>query len=130
MTIAAGKIKQGFLLLSALTIFLVASLYGMAPDWFAAHVLNVATPNHNLAHLLRALMCFYFGFGCFWLYAAFNVQYRNPALLTVFLFPAGLVVGRVISFAVDGKPSPLLLFYLVMELIQAPLAWWVFRLKE
>ena len=130
MIIAPIKIKQCFLLLSALTILLVASLYGMAPYWFAAHVLDIAEPNHDLAHLLRAFMCLYIGFACFWLYAVFNIQYRNPALLTVFLFPAGLVVGRLISFFVDGKPSPLLLFYLVMELVQVPLAWWVFRLKE
>jgi len=130
MIIAPGKIKQYFLLFAALTIFLVASLYGVAPNWFAAHVLGVATNHHNLAHLLRALMGLYIGFGCFWLYAALKNQYRDAALLTVILFPAGLVIGRLISFVIDGMPSPLLLFYLVMELIQVPAAWWVFRLKE
>lgn len=128
--IAPARIKQIVLVLSAATIFLVASLYGIAPRWFAAHVLGVAEPHHNLSHILRAMMFLYFGFGLFWLYAAFNVQYRNPALLTVVLFPAGLVIGRIISFVADGKPSPLLFFYMVTELIQVPLAWWAFRLKE
>jgi hypothetical protein len=130
MMIAPAKIKKYFLILSAATIFLVASLYGIAPRWFAAEVLGISAPYHNLSHILRAMMCMYIGFGCFWLYAAFNAQYRNPALLTVMLFPAGLVVGRLISLFADGKPSPLLLFYLVMELIQAPVAWWVFRLED
>jgi ABC-type polysaccharide/polyol phosphate export permease len=128
--IAPARIKQIVLILSAATIFLVASLYGVAPLWFAAHVLGIDEPHHNLSHILRAMMCLYFGFGLFWLYAAFHVNYRNPALLTVMLFPAGLVIGRITSFARDGKPSPLLLFYLVSELIQAPLAFWAFRLKE
>ena len=128
--IAPAKIKQYFLVLSALTIFLVASLYGISPHWFATAILQEATPTHHLAHVLRAMMCMYIGFGCFWLYAAFNAPYRNPALLTVMLFPVGLVIGRIISFFIDGTPSPLLLFYLVTELIQAPLAYWAFRLKE
>lgn len=128
--IASTRIKQVVLVLSAATIFLVASLYGIAPRWFAAHVLGVAEPHHNLSHILRAMMCLYIGFGLFWLYAAFNSPYRNPALLTVMLFPAGLVIGRIISYAIDGRPSPLLFFYMVSELIQAPLAYWAFRLKE
>lgn len=130
MIITPGLIKRGFLLLSALTIFVVALLYGVAPGWFTTHILEINTEHHNLAHLLRAMMCLYIGFGCFWIYAAFNPAYRDPALLTVMLFPAGLVVGRLISFVADGEPSPLLLFYLGMEIIQVPLAWWVFRLKE
>ena len=128
--IAPARIRQVVLVLSAGTIFLVASLYGIAPRWFAAHVLGIADGYQNLSHLLRAMMFLYFAFGLFWLYAAFNAQYRSAALLTVMLFPAGLVVGRIISFAIDGQPSPLLFFYMVSELIQAPLAYWAFRLKE
>src|ERR1700730_391994 len=116
--IAATKIKKYFLLLASSTIFLVASLYGVSPYWFASAILGVFEPNHNLAHLLRAMMCLYFGFGFFWAFAAFNANYRNPALLTVMLFPAGLVIGRILSLFADGKPSPLLLFYMVAEFIQ------------
>jgi hypothetical protein len=128
--IAPARIRQVVLVLSAGTIFLVASLYGLAPRWFAAHVLGIADTYHNLSHLLRAMMFLYFAFGLFWLYAAFDVRYRGPALLTVMLFPAGLVIGRIVSLFADGKPSPLLFFYLAAELIQVPLAWWAFRLRE
>ena len=128
--IAPASIKKYFLLLSAATIFLVAALYGIAPYWFAAEILGETTPNRNLAHILRAMMFLYFGFGCFWIFAASRAAYRNPALLTVMLFPAGLVIGRILSFFADGQPSPLLLFYLVMELLQVPIAYWAFRLKE
>lgn len=128
--IAPAKIKQGVLILSAATIFLVASLYGVAPRWFAAVHLGIHTDYPDLSHILRAMMFLYFGFGLFWLYAAFRPDYRNPALLTVMLFPAGLVIGRIVSLFAEGKPSPLLLFYLVTELVQAPLAWWAFRLRD
>jgi hypothetical protein len=46
------------------------------------------------------------------------------------LFPAGLVIGRILSLFIDGQPSWLLLAYLFAELVQAPLAYWVFRLPE
>jgi uncharacterized protein DUF4345 len=65
----------------------------------------------------------------YFLLLAFS-KYRNPALLIVTLFPAGLVTGRIISLFADGKPSPLLLFYMVAELIQVPVAYWVFRLPD
>lgn len=128
--VAHATIKKAVLILSAATIFVVASLYGIAPYWFAQAVLSEATPTHDLAHILRAMMFMYFAFGCFWIYAAFKAEYRNPALLTVMLFPAGLVIGRIISVMIDGKPSPLLSFYLAAELIQTPLAYWAFRLRD
>lgn len=75
-------------------------------------------------------MCLYLGFGLFWLFAAFSDKYRNTAILTAMLFPAGLVIGRIISLLADGKPSPLLLFYMAVEFIQVPVAYWVFRLPD
>ena len=124
------RIKKYFLILSAATIFGVGALYGVSPRWFAQTFLGVSELDLDVAHILRAMMCFYFGFSLFWLFAAFNDRYRHAALLTVVLFPTGLVIGRIFSFLADGQPSPLLLFYLVAELVQAPLAYWVFRLPD
>ncbi len=124
------QIKKYFLILSSFTIFAVGSLYGVAPHWFAQTFLGVSQLDLNLAHILRAMMCLYFGFALFWLVAAFSAKYRNAAVLTVVLFPAGLVIGRILSLVADGPPSTLLLVYLFAELIQAPVAYWVFRLPE
>lgn len=121
------RLKQWFLVLSALTIFAVGSLYGIRPQWFAATFFGVSELDVDFAHLLRAMMCLYLAFGLFWLFAALNNAYRNLAVLTVMLFPAGLVVGRIVSVLIDGSPAPLLSFYLAVELLQAPLAYWVFR---
>jgi Domain of unknown function (DUF4345) len=125
------QIKKYFLILSSFTIFAVGSLYGVSPHWFAQTFLGVSQLDLNLAHILRAMMCLYFGFALFWLFAAFSDKYRNAAALTVVLFPAGLVIGRILSFVADGQPSAsLLLVYLLAELIQAPVAYWVFRLPD
>lgn len=123
-------IKKIFLLLAFASLLIVALLYGISPYWFAATFFGVSHLDVNLAHILRAMMCLYLGFGMFWLFGAFNEKYTNAAVFTVMIFPAGLVVGRIISLFVDGRPSPLLLFYLVAELFQAPLAYWVFRLPD
>ena len=124
------RIKKCFLILSSGTIFVVGSLYGVSPQWFARTFLGVARLDLDLAHILRAMMCLYFGFALFWLLAAFSDRYRNAAVLTVVIFPAGLVIGRILSFFADGQPSWLLLAYLFAELVQAPVAYWIFRLPE
>ncbi|MGA7391975.1 MAG: DUF4345 domain-containing protein [Terrimicrobiaceae bacterium] len=124
------QIKKYFLILSSFTICVVGALYGVSPHWFARTFLGVSQLDLNLAHILRAMMCLYLGFALFWLFAAFSDKYRNAAVLTVVLFPAGLVIGRILSFVADGQPSSLLLVYLFAELIQAPVAYWVFRLPE
>ena len=124
------QIKKYFLILSSFTIFAVGSLYGVSPDWFSRTFLGLVQLDRNFAHILRAMMCLYFGFALFWLFAAFSDKYRNAALLTVVLFPAGLMIGRILSLVADGQPSPLLLAYLIAELIQAPVAYWIFRLPD
>ena len=128
--IAPSTIKKYFLFIAVATIFAVALLYGVSPHWFAAAFLGVSQLDHNFAHLLRAFMCLYLGFGLFWFFAAFSDKYRNAAVLTTILFPAGLVIGRIISCFIDGRPAPLLLFYMFAELIQAPVAYWVFKLPD
>ena len=75
-------------------------------------------------------MCLYLGFGLFWLASAFNDRYRDTAVLTTVVFAGGLVVGRIVSFLVDGPPSLLLAFYGMLELALVPVAYWVFTRPE
>jgi hypothetical protein len=128
--IHAGTVKKYFLLLASLNIFAVGLIYGVSPRWFASFFFGLSSLDRNLAHILRAMMCLYFGFGLYWLLAAFSPRCRNAALLTVMIFPAGLAIGRIVSFFADGRPAPLLLLYMFAEFVQAPLAYWVFRLRE
>ncbi len=124
------KIKQLFLMLASLVVSIIALLYGISPTWFAQTFLNESTLSVDHAHIFRAVMTLYLSLGLFWLSAAFNPKYRNPAVLTTAIFAGGLVIGRLVSLLVDGRPSTILLVYIAMELSLVPVALWVFRLPE
>jgi hypothetical protein len=123
-------LKKGFLILSASMVSVIALLYGIDPGWFAATFLGVTDLSIDFAHILRALMCLYLALGVFWTFCALSESNKNTAILTTIVFAGGLVVGRLLSFAVDGVPSPLLVFYAALECAVIPLAWWVYRLPE
>ncbi|PPD43207.1 MAG: hypothetical protein CTY15_10610 [Methylocystis sp.] len=127
---AAGgnmQIKKYFLIFAFCAVSVIALLYGVSPRWFAATFLDVQELDLDLAHILRAVMGLYLALGCFWLYAAFDPRYTNTAVLTTAVFSGGLVAGRIVSLFADGKPAPLLLLYVAMELSLVPLAIWVWR---
>ena len=71
-------------------------------------------------------MCLYLGLGLFWLCAAFSDKHRNTAVLTTIIFAGGLVIGRIVSVIADGQPSPILMIYLVLEIMLIPVAYWIF----
>ena len=120
--------KKLFLLFAFICVSMIALLYGVSPSWFAATFLTISALDPNIAHILRAVMGLYLALGLFWLYAAFHEKLRNTAILTTIIFSAGLVSGRLLSFLIDGKPSPLLLTYAVLELSLIPIAIFIYRL--
>jgi hypothetical protein len=124
------KIKKYYLVFAFCAVSIIALLYGVSPYWFARMFLGVSELDTNLAHILRAVMGLYLGFGLFWLFAAFSDGYRNTAVLTTVIFCGGLVTGRLISLSADGRPSALLILYIVMEFAIVPLGYWIFRLPE
>ena len=75
-------------------------------------------------------MCLYLALGLFWLYSAFNDDYIDVALITVLIFAGGLVIGRIISFFIEGKPAPILTLYIVMEFTLVPVTFWIYKLKD
>lgn len=123
-------IKQAYLIFAFVVVSAIALLYGVSPDWFARSFLDVKDLSANFAHILRAMMGLYVALGLFWLYAAFHQNYRNAAILTTIIFCAGLVSGRLISLVTDGRPAPLLLFYIAMEFALVPIGLWVFRQSD
>jgi hypothetical protein len=124
------NMKTLFLLATSFGVSIIGLLYGVSPKWFARKFLGVPELGLNFSHILRAVMCLYLGLSLFWLYSAFNAEYTNPAILSIMVFGGGLLLGRIISFFVDGKPSPLLILYIVMEFALVPFAYWIFRLPE
>lgn len=122
-----NNIKKKILILAFFAVLPIALAYGVSPDWFAAELLGIEVLDLNIAHIFRAIMCLYIALGLFWLYSAFNKDYRNPALVTVMLFAGGLVTGRLISYFEDGTPQPILLLYIGLEFVFVPVAYWVFK---
>ena len=96
------NIKQAYLILASVVVAGIALLYGVSPRWFASSFLGVADLDRNVAHILRAIMGLYLGFGLLWLFAAFSSKHRNAAVLTTLIFAAGLVSGRIVSLVADG----------------------------
>lgn len=123
-------LKKGFLILAFAMVLAIALLYGIDPRWFAKSFLGITDLSVDFAHILRAIMCLYLALGAFWLFCALSDTNKNVAVLTTIVFAGGLVVGRLLSFAVDGLPSPLLIFYAALEFAVIPLAWWVYKLPE
>lgn len=123
-------LKKGYLILAFAMVSAIALLYGIDPSWFAGTFLGVADPGVDFAHILRAVMGLYLALGAFWLYCALSGRHRNTAILTTIVFAGGLVAGRLLSFALDGLPSPLLAFYTALELAIIPVAWWIYRRPE
>ncbi len=122
--------KKYYLIFAFVSVSIIGLLYGVCPKWFARTFLDISDLNPDIAHILRAVMCLYIGLGLFWLYSAFNAQYRNFALLTVLIFAGGLVIGRIISFFIEGQPAPILTLYIAMEFTLVPITFWIYKLKD
>ena len=124
------KIKKYYLIFAFVSVSVIGLLYGVCPKWFARTFLEINDLNPDIAHILRAVMCLYLALGLFWLYSAFNDDYINVALITVLIFAGGLVIGRIISFFIEGKPAPILTLYIVMEFTLVPVTFWIYKLKD
>jgi len=124
------RLRQSLLFLASFTVAAIALGYGVSPRWFAQTLLGVNELDVNFTHILRAVMGLYLGLATFWLVGAFNKQYRNVALVILMIFSGGLVLGRILSFLVDGQPSLLLQFYAGIELAVLPVAFWLLQLRE
>ena len=122
-------LKKLVLVLSFLIITVIALIYGASPTWFFDTFLEKTPgpPSVDQSHVLRAVMTLYLGFGFFWLYAAFSDRWRDAGILVLAVFCGGLVVGRLLSVAVDGTPSPILVLYIGAELLLVPLCIWLLR---
>jgi hypothetical protein len=114
-----------FLLLSGLGLSVVGLSYGISPTGILPKGLAISDIGVELSHIFRALMCLYLGISAFWVMAAFKPAWTRPAIISVILFMAGLASGRILSIAVDGIPSALLLVYLGLELCLVLLGFYV-----
>jgi hypothetical protein len=65
------------------------------------------------------MMGLYIALLSLWAVGAFIPRLTPTALISEVLFSTGLAAGRILSLVMDGWPSALLIFYLIIELTSA-----------
>jgi hypothetical protein len=120
-------LKQVFLIGACASVIAVALCYGLAPSWFARAFLGIGELPTDIKHVLRAVMGLYLALGLYWGWAAFNREQADAAVVSILVFNAGLLAGRVVSIVADGMPAMIFLAYAAIEFTVLPVACWVLR---
>jgi len=115
------------LLVACLGLFPIALSYGVNPRWAAPHLFGFSADAVDAAHIFRALMGLYLGMIVLWLMGFFVPRLAHAALLSLIVFMLGLAAGRLVSFALDGMPSPLLIGYFGLEVTAGVIGLWSYR---
>ena len=109
--------KKLFLLVAGVFLIPVALSYGIDPAATLPMIMNVTVEGTDETHIFRALMGLYLGMVAFCIIAAFTPAWQHVAVIWAVFFAYSLAIGRIISLMIDGIPSPMLLFYLAVELV-------------
>lgn len=119
------KLRPLFLWACAIGITPIALGYGLVPARSMPLLFGTVPADHNVLHILRAVMGLYLALAGFWVAGALQPHWRQAALVTVLLLCAGLGAGRVLSILADGPPHWLLSVYLAIEVVVAAAALWL-----
>ncbi len=114
---------------AALGLVPIALSYGLVPGASIPMLLDFPVEGTNQTHVFRAIMGLYLANVLFWVIGALHAPLRRPALMTLFIFMAGLAAGRLLSLVIDGMPNAVLFFYLIAEVALAVLAFAALRRK-
>ncbi len=94
----------------------VALSYGVDPAAVLPKTMDIAVAGTDQTEMLRAIMGLYLGMTTFCAIAAFKPEWRHVAVIWAVFFMFSIALGRIVSLIVDGVPSRILLFYMVVEL--------------
>jgi hypothetical protein len=119
-----------YLLFVAALILPIALSYGIDPVAMLPKILDMTVTGTDQIHIFRAMMFLYLGACTFWLIAAFNPAWQRIAVIWAVIFALSLAVGRAFSFAIDGRASPLLDIYFVLEVLGSLLGLAVLRYED
>ena len=109
--------KKFFLLVAAVFLFPVGVSYGLDPAATLPKFMNITVEGTDQTAMLRALMGLFIGMSTFCAIAALSrPEWQHVAVIWAVFFAYSQAIGRILSLIVDGMPSPMLLFYLAVEL--------------
>lgn len=117
--------RRMFLLVFSLGLVPVALSYGAAPEQSLPLLYGLGDPDLTTRHLFRAMMGLYLAMIAFWLAGSMRPNLRLPALWSAFVFVTGIALGRGLSMVLDGWPQPLLVVYLLLEILLAGSSWYL-----
>ena len=106
-----------FLLFVAAILVPPALSYGIDPAAVLPKSMHIVVEGTDQTEMLRAVMGLYLGMTVFCVIAAFTPAWRHVAVIWGVFFLYSIAAGRILSLIVDGMPSPILLFYMAVELI-------------
>ncbi len=107
------------MLFIAAGVFPVSLIYGGNPAISMPSFYDINVDTVNLSNILRAVMGLYIALCIFWVIGARYEKLRLSALWSLAIFMTGIASGRTLSLILDGIPSPLFIFYLVVEVVAA-----------
>lgn len=124
------RLQSAFLLVTAIGLTPIALIYGIAPEKTLPWLFGIDVSGVDTRHIFKAFMGLYLALAGFWIAGAIKPDLRIPALWSVFIFMVGLALGRILSFLVDGWPSGLLIFYLMLEISFGAMGWWLLKASK
>ena len=127
MTADRHRLQSVFLVVTAIGLTPIALIYGIAPEKTLPSLFGIDATGVDTRHIFKAFMGLYLALVGFWVAGAIKPELRYPALWSVFIFMVGLAFGRILSLVVDGWPSGLLMFYLLLEISFGAMGWWLLK---
>jgi len=103
----------------------VALSHGLVPGTTLPWFFGIDATGLNTRHIFRALMCLCLALVAFWLTVAMKPSIKVPALWSLVIVMLGLALGRLASLILDGWPHPLLVTYLLLELVFGFIGLWL-----
>ncbi len=118
-----SKLKNIHLIISAAVVIPIAFVYGAGNGNIFFFLFDFTPSTTDMHNIFRAIMCLYLAMAALWIFGIFNPGYWTIATISNMLFMLALALGRLISFALDGTPSPMLIIGFFGEAVLALLAW-------
>jgi hypothetical protein len=110
-----------YLIVSALGLLPVALIYGVNPSGILPKLTDISVETTDHIHVFRAITGLYMAMIVLWLIGALRGGWALTAVVSEIVFMFGLGFGRLVSIAVDGKPS---LFFIGSTLAEFVLGIW------
>ena len=123
------KSSRFYLIFSAAGLLPIALSYGIDPNRILPMLFQFDSAGGDTVQVLRAIMGLYFATIILWLLGAIRGgPLMRTALISEIVFMSGLAGGRLLDLLLKGWPSPMLVVYIVAELVLA--TWGIFCLKK